>query len=147
MQRPAAMTAREPRWNAASLELVPLDAPLPATQARSARPSTAVQDGERVREAYLRSRFPGVIRGLADLSDAGRVMDAARCYVEDGRADRARELVRMAIDVHPDVAAFRQSPWEEPPTAASPGSSPARLYAGEIHHHFTSAAGRASFRH
>jgi hypothetical protein len=88
-----------------------------------------------------------VIRGLADLSDAGRVMDAARCYVEDGRADRARELVRMAIDVHPDVAAFRQSPWEEPPTAASPGSSPARLYAGEIHHHFTSAAGRASFRH
>jgi hypothetical protein len=147
MQRPDAMTARDPRWNAAALELVPLDAPLPATQARSARPSTTVPDGERVREAYLRARFPGVIRGLADLADAGRVMDAARCYVEDGRADRARELVRMAIDVHPDVTAFRQSHWEEPPSATDPGSSPARLYAREIHCHFTSAAGRASFRH
>jgi hypothetical protein len=141
------MTAREPHWNATALELVPLDAPLKAIEARTARPSTAAQESDRVREAYLRSRFPGVIRGLADLSDAGRVMDAARCYVGDGRADRARELVRLAIGVQPDVTAFRQSPCEAPPAAASPGSSPARLYAGEIHRHFTSAAGRANLRH
>ncbi len=141
------MTAHEPRWNAAALELVPLDAPLPQTGLRTARPSTAVPEGDRVREAYLRARFPGVVRGLADLADADRVMDAARCYVEDGRSDRARELVRLAIGVHPDVTAFRQSPWEVPGDAASPASSPARLYAGEIHRHFTSVAGRADFRH
>lgn len=94
------MNTSEDRWNALTLELVPLDAPVPALAARAAEPVAPVQDAGRIRDAYLNARFPGVIRTVADLADAGKVAEAVRCYARDGHLDRARELAGLALADH-----------------------------------------------
>ncbi|NJD89477.1 MAG: hypothetical protein FIB05_15870 [Betaproteobacteria bacterium] len=90
------MNAPSGRYAARTLELLPIDDyPLPAAPAPSpARAGTS--DARSIRDAYLRARFPGVIRGAEDLEDASRVADAIHCYRLDGRDDRANELRELA---------------------------------------------------
>lgn len=89
-----------------ALELVPLDAPWPQPAAAKAPPAAAASERERVRLAYLRARFPAVIREERDLADAARVAEAARCYAADGRIDRARELADLVPAAFPELGAF-----------------------------------------
>lgn len=60
------------------------------------------EDPARIRETYLRSRFPGVYRFEADLEDGSRLVEAARLYFQDGRLDHERELMELAIREHPE---------------------------------------------
>ncbi len=138
------MNADEGRQSTLTLELVPLDAALPAGAIRPPEPVAPVPDAGRIRDAYLRARFPGVIRSPADLADADRVIDAVGCYVDDGRLDRARELAGLALASHPELEAFRQARWEatEPPGETAL-ANPAREHAARIHRLLTTqGAGR-----
>ena len=58
----------------------------------------SIESSSRVRDAYLRSRFPELIRAAADLRDAPVVIDCARRFLGSGRADRALDLLEIAID-------------------------------------------------
>ena len=128
------MDARQGRWSAMTLELVPLDAaPAPATSCPA--PTLApVPDADAIRDAYLRARFPGVIHALADLGDANQVIDAARCYAEDGRIDRAQELMALALTRHPDMKAPRKAPQEGvSPVDDAMADRTAARHAAQIH--------------
>lgn len=122
------MDTPQSRWSAMTFDLVPMDdSPSPAT-CRPATPVERAPDPDAIREAYLQARFPGVIRVLSDLGDADRVIDAARCYAYDGRADRAQELVTLALAEHPGLGAQLQVQ----PASAGPGR-PACHQAARIH--------------
>jgi hypothetical protein len=65
--------------------------------------SGATHDAKRrrIRDRYIRSRFPGVAESAADLRDAHRVIKSARLYFEDGRDADALELLDVALEEHP----------------------------------------------
>ena len=92
-----------------ALELVPMVAHWEPPPPNFAPVMPPPADRERIRGAYLRARFPGVIRSEQDLDDEARVIDAAQCYAEDGKQDRARELVEIALAAHPGRQAFRNA--------------------------------------
>jgi hypothetical protein len=56
----------------------------------------------RVRDAYLRARFPDVILDAADFHEAAAVIDAARRCLGAGQAERALQLLEVATDAYPD---------------------------------------------
>jgi hypothetical protein len=55
----------------------------------------------RIRDRYIGARFPGAARGAADLQSPERVVKSARLYFEDGHAERALELLDLAIADNP----------------------------------------------
>lgn len=58
---------------------------------------------EKVRDAYVRFRFPGLLTRAADLGRAERVIVGARRYFGEGRVVRALELLEMATQARPDL--------------------------------------------
>lgn len=60
----------------------------------------------KIRDAYVRARFPGLARGSADLGRADRVIEGARQYFSEGRPARALELLEMATRERPDLASL-----------------------------------------
>ena len=60
----------------------------------------------RIRDRYLSARFPGVLRGAADLADAPRIVKAARLYFEEDDAATAVELLQLACDEAPREASL-----------------------------------------
>lgn len=66
--------------------------------AREPDPSGVDVRTRRIRDRYIGARFPGAVRGEADLENAERVVKSARLYFEDGRLDHALELLDMAIE-------------------------------------------------
>ena len=60
----------------------------------------------RVAGAYLLAHFPDVIRTATDFRDPGVVIDGARRCLGGGRADRALDLLEIAIDHCPEVEAL-----------------------------------------
>jgi hypothetical protein len=81
--------------------------------ARPARPpnewTAQVPDGDararRIRDRYVRARFPGVVRDAADLHSVETVIKSARLYFEDGQADLAFELIDCALEENPRAEA------------------------------------------
>jgi hypothetical protein len=55
----------------------------------------------KIRDRYIGARFPGVVRGSADLADAERVIKSARLLFEEERLGDALELLQLAIDEMP----------------------------------------------
>ena len=58
-----------------------------------------------VRDQYIADRFPGVAEGGRDLENVARVIGGARLYFDEGKTDRALELLDLAI---------QQCPFDEP---------------------------------
>ena len=58
-----------------------------------------------VRDHYIADRFPGLMKCGEDLEDAALVIGGARLYFDEGKTDRALELLDLAIE---------QSPFNEP---------------------------------
>ncbi|HZZ92237.1 MAG TPA: hypothetical protein VFE23_06725 [Usitatibacter sp.] len=52
----------------------------------------------RIRDRYISVRFAGLARGAADLENPTRVIKAAWLVYEDGEAEAALELLRLAIE-------------------------------------------------
>lgn len=62
-----------------------------------------------VRDWYIARRFRGTFARLAELDDAGRVLEVARAYFEDEELERAHELLQLAIDRAPQNEALRMA--------------------------------------
>ncbi len=62
---------------------------------RHALPS---EERARIRDRYITVRFAGAIRGTRDLQSPRTVIDAARHYFEEGKFERSRELLELAIE-------------------------------------------------
>jgi len=60
----------------------------------------------RIRDRYVGARFPGVARCAADLSQAARVIKAARLYFEEEDVESALELLQLAVDEAPHEASL-----------------------------------------
>lgn len=74
----------------------------------TAQPLTAIAlDRLRVRERYIAARFPGLAGGAAVLAHTGAAIKAARLFHEDLQAERANELLALAIQQSPDEVALR----------------------------------------
>jgi hypothetical protein len=58
-----------------------------------------------IRDRYIATRFPGLARCGEDLEDVGLVIGGARLYFDEGKTDRALELLDLAIE---------QCPFDEP---------------------------------
>jgi hypothetical protein len=58
-----------------------------------------------VRDHYIADRFPGLMECGEDLQEVARVIGGARLYFDEGKTDRALELLDLAIE---------QSPFDEP---------------------------------
>lgn len=86
-------------WNTAS---APLPAPGSAVDLRSAR----------MRDRYIVARFPGVLRGSADLREIEYVIKVARHYFEEGRLEDAAELFALAIEQAPVERTLRLAQLE-----------------------------------
>jgi hypothetical protein len=56
---------------------------------------------QRVRDAYIAARFPGVARSSRDLARVRSVINAANVYLEDGESRRAEELLDVAAELLP----------------------------------------------
>jgi hypothetical protein len=61
---------------------------------------------QRVRDAYVAARFPGVARSSHDLARVRSVIAAAQAYFEDGDARRAEELLEFAAELQPAAEAL-----------------------------------------
>jgi hypothetical protein len=61
----------------------------------------------RLRDRYIASRFPGVLRGSNDLLAVEYVIKVGRHYFEEGRMEDAAELFQLAIQQSPAERAFR----------------------------------------
>lgn len=122
------MDKEQGRWGALTLELVPMDDSPSPPASRTAPAAERTPDPDALREAYLQARFPGVIRELSDLGDKDRVSDAVRCYAEEGRADRAQELVMLALAELPD----REARLQPQPAGTATGPT-AYHHAARIH--------------
>ena len=55
----------------------------------------------KIRERYVRARFPGVVRDAPDLQSDERVIKSARLYFEDGQPELAFELMECALEENP----------------------------------------------
>src|SRR5947207_3876613 len=55
---------------------------------------------------YAAARFPGVLRGIADLGRIAHVIKSARIYLEDGSVRRAEELLDLACRLQPETEAL-----------------------------------------
>ena len=58
-----------------------------------------------VRDQYIADRFPGLARCGKDLEDVALVIGGARLYFDEGKTDRALELLDLAV---------QQCPFNEP---------------------------------
>jgi hypothetical protein len=87
-------------WDA-PLVVVKGDTPAQAAQAPAQAISLHTAQRERIRDRYLAARFPGVARVGADLQHAEQMIQAARLYFEDRKADRALELLDLAVQHSP----------------------------------------------
>jgi hypothetical protein len=104
---PAPMPTAEPElemleWDGVQVEkpAAPPAAPPPAT--RAAVENFAALRGDplrlRLRDRYIKARFPGVAESSADLEDGPRVVKAVRLYFGEQKFDRADELLEIAIE-------------------------------------------------
>lgn len=60
----------------------------------------------RIRDRFVYVRFDGALKGTADFNSPGKVVKAARLYFEDGRGDRADELLALALKHRPEEHAY-----------------------------------------
>jgi hypothetical protein len=58
-----------------------------------------------IRDQYIADRFPGLAQSGEDLEDVALVIEGARLYFDEGKTDRALELLDLAIE---------QCPFDEP---------------------------------
>ena len=97
--RPSATRARPP---------APRSAPSPVEWNRSAA-NAAGPEAERkeIRDRYVSARFRGLFTSADQFQDVRRVIKAARLCYEDGRLDRAQELLAIAIQHSPEQSDLR----------------------------------------
>ena len=81
------------------------DEPLVWSSLPAASRSQPMARAPEVRDRYIADRFPGVAKCGLDLEKVPRVIAAARHYFDEGKTDRALELLDLAI---------QQSPFDEP---------------------------------
>lgn len=84
--------------------------PRPPLPARDATARTAAPVDElraRLRDRYIKARFPGVLNGAADLRDPDQAIRIARHYFDAGKCDRAQELLTLAIGESPADKSLR----------------------------------------
>jgi hypothetical protein len=60
-----------------------------------------------IRDQYIADRFPGVARCGADLENVALVVAGARLYFDEGKTDRALELLDLAVQQRPFDEPFR----------------------------------------
>ncbi len=97
--RPAARAPLVPETapEAAPSADMPVQPPVPRAAQR------VLLDGkcQRILDRYIGARFKGVAAHAEDLLDSPRIIKAARLLFEDGRGDRAVELLALAQEVNP----------------------------------------------
>ena len=109
------MTADSP-GNPGKPERFEWDAPVAGATLRTARDAGAVPpelaaalspapSAANVRDQYIATRFPGLAQSGTDLEDAAAIIAGARLYFDEGKTDRALELLDLAIE---------QCPFDEP---------------------------------
>jgi len=74
------------------------------SEERSA-PESPKETPPNVRDQYIASRFPGLAQCGGDLLETALVIAGARLYFDEGKTDRALELLDLAIE---------QCPFDEP---------------------------------
>ena len=66
----------------------------------------------RLRDRYIAARFPGVLRGSADLREIEYVIKVARHHFEEGHLENADELFALAIEETPAEPTLRLAQLE-----------------------------------
>lgn len=90
-------------------------APPPVTRASGESTMTALRGDplrQRLRDRYIKARFPGVAESSADLEDADKIVTAVRLYFGEQKFDRADELLEIAIEQAPRAIALRLAQLE-----------------------------------
>src|SRR5687768_5074224 len=85
--------------------LVEWDRPVAGKAAQVAVPRHQVL-AARLRDRYVVARFPGLHGGAAGLLEVEQVIKAARLYFDEGKIDRALELLDLAGQRSPAEKAF-----------------------------------------
>src|SRR5438094_1906660 len=91
-------------WDGDRRPKQPIETRLPTTSAPVWQAVEAPSNDPRcrkIRDRYIRARFPGVARTAIELESAERVIKAARLYFEDGEPDLAFELLDCALEQDP----------------------------------------------
>ena len=65
-------------------------------------PQTYDEPRRRIRDRYIGIRFAGIVRSAEDLSNAPRIIRAARAAFEEDHAETALELLELAIEQNLD---------------------------------------------
>jgi hypothetical protein len=66
----------------------------------------------RLRDRYIAARFPGMARGASALHEIEHVIHTARLFFEDGKVDRAHELLALAVQESPRDKSLRLAQLE-----------------------------------
>ncbi len=85
---------------------VPQDKVRAADTAQRGHPGDDEARRKRIRDRFVYVRFDGALKGTADFAKPARVIKAARLYFEDGRGDRAEELLALALKHRPDEHSY-----------------------------------------
>lgn len=84
----------------------------PQDKVRAADPIHRAQLGDdearrkRIRDRFVYVRFDGALKGTSDFARPSKVIKAARLYFEDGRGDRAEELLALALRHRPEERSY-----------------------------------------
>ena len=88
----------------ATPEEMPVDPPVKPAERTEAPPAAAPLASYRpdplqrkLRDRYIKARFPGVASSSADLDNGARMIQAVRLYFDERKFDRADELLELAI--------------------------------------------------
>ena len=92
----------------------PPAAPASPRAAAESRPAALPADPMRLRlrDRYIKARFPGVAESSADLDDGPKIVTAVRLYFGEQKFDRADELLDLAIEQSPGAVALRLAQLE-----------------------------------
>lgn len=126
--RPAAPAARpapapavpepSPPLQDPELEMLEWDLEAPpakaAPRAEIAQPAASRPDPlqRKLRDRYLKARFPGVASSSADLDNVAAMIQAVRLYYDEHKFDRADELLELAIGQARDSRPLRLAQLE-----------------------------------
>ncbi|HUQ26955.1 MAG TPA: hypothetical protein VM051_00085 [Usitatibacter sp.] len=87
----------------------PPDAPLPSFEFNL---PTIPNLAAKLRDRYIAARFPAMFGGGSALANPANVVRVARLYFEEGKADRAQELLGLASKQAPGEATIRLAQLE-----------------------------------
>jgi hypothetical protein len=122
----APMPTTEPDLQMLVWDGSPVEQPAPRPATRPATPPAATRTNtenrtealrgdplrQRLRDRYIKARFPGVAECGADLENTPSIVKAVRHYFEEQKFDRADELLELAIAQAPGATDLRLAQLE-----------------------------------